>query len=247
MRQAGRRNPGFERSRAIGVLLLLVPALGWSCGGSSTQNQEEPSAGSGASATSGATTGGKAGSTAGGKAGVAGSSAGTNAGGAGPSGGAEPIGEGGAGGGGAGGVGTGGIGAGGTPDPLAGFACNDFSCAIGEACINCQLERRSERFCVRHPIGDPTGYAADINVCDPPPNGVFDDCDGPEDCAADQYCVAREGPDGFMRCRDLPSTQHSCCFACGAPTDCTICRSAEDCPEGETCSPAAAANVMGCQ
>jgi hypothetical protein len=105
----------------------------------------------------------------------------------------------------------------------------------------------SEQLCVPHPEGDPIGYAAAIEPCDAQPSPSFDDCDGPEDCESDQFCVAREGSDGLRRCRDMPSTVDFCCFTCGAPVDCTICRSSQDCTDGENCSLVAAGGVMGCQ
>jgi hypothetical protein len=243
MWRRGSSGQGLQRPRVVAWLVLVAPALVWSCGGASKQSQGTPSGGAGSSAQAGSSTGGNAGASTGGKVAGGGSSAGMNRGGA-EAGGGQPIGDAGAGGNSAA---AGGAGTGGAPDPLLGIECGDQVCSVGQACILCQVEGMSERLCVPHPEGDPTGYAAAIEPCDPAPSSVFDDCDGPEDCGANQFCVAREGPDGFTRCRDMPSTQHSCCFACGAPTNCTICRSAEDCPDGETCSPAqAASGVMGC-
>ena len=243
MWRRGRSGQGLQSPRVVTLRLMVAPALAWSCGGASKQSQGTPSGAAGANAAGssigGSSTGGSAGAAAGGKVGGGGSSAGMDRGGAG-AGGSEPVGDAGEGGNGAP---VGGMGAGGAPDPLLGIECRGQKCTIGQACLFCQVESVSEWLCVPHPESDPTGYAAAIEPCDPAPSGIFDDCDGPEDCGANQFCVAREGPDGFTRCRDMPSMQHSCCFACGAPTDCTICRNDQDCPEDETCEPAIAADV----
>jgi hypothetical protein len=243
MRRVAASGQGFQCPRVVALLALVAPALAWSCGGASKQSQGTPGGAAGSSAQAASSMGGSAGATTGGKVGAGGSSAGMNRGGA-DAGGGQPVGDAGAGGNSAA---AGGVGAGGAPDPLLGIECGDQLCSIGQACIRCQVEGMGEQLCVPHPEADPTGYAAAIEPCDPAPNSVFDDCDGPEDCPADQFCVAREGPDGFMRCRDMPSMQHSCCFACGALTDCTICRSDQDCPDDETCEPAQAADVLGCR
>jgi hypothetical protein len=145
-------------------------------------------------------------------------------------------------------------GAGGSADQwdpdLLGFDCDSKRCAAGQACIRCFVGDTSSRICVPSPSGDPAGFATATAACEQPLPKIFDECDGPEDCPGAQYCVAAESANGFMRCRDEPSAANgSCCFACGALTNCTLCRSAADCPENRVCEPAqsAPAGIMGCQ
>lgn len=218
-----------------------------SCGGSGTRNAPQTNAGTGPSGGSGSGSagpaiGGDAGSGKGGKVGGAGSQAGTGTSGVGAASGGERAG-------GAGGSGAaegGGDGAGGASQGPLGIECDAATCMIGQACVFCVTEDSSVRICVPHPERDATGYAAATEACASQPTQSFDDCDGPEDCEPHQFCVARAGADSFMRCRDMPSTLHSCCFDCGALADCTICRNDRDCPDGETCSRAIRDGFKGC-
>ncbi|HXK20001.1 MAG TPA: hypothetical protein VNG33_19455 [Polyangiaceae bacterium] len=123
-----------------------------------------------------------------------------------------------------------------------GWPCGDQRCSTGQACVRCLVQNQTPQLCVPSPDQDPTGYAIAIKVCDAPPFGR-DDCDGPEDCAAGQYCVAREG----TRCQAEPSTTSFCCFTCDNIADCTLCHVDQDCPDGETCEPNQAANSNGCR
>lgn len=258
MWQLGKSRARVESGRAWAVLLLATPALVWSCGGTSEKgNRNAGVAGSPSSGTS--SVAGAPGSTGGGSAAGGKLENGGAAGGTVQAGEAQGAGAGQAGAGGAAsaqaGANAGGsdAGAGGSTekwDPeLLGFACDSKRCTVGQACISCVVGDTSSRICVPSPAADPAGYAAATATCGKPLPTSFNECDGPEDCPATQHCVAAEGPNGFMRCRDQPSTQGSCCFACGALTDCTLCRSAADCPNNAACEPAqvAPAGVMGCQ
>ena len=104
--------------------------------------------------------------------------------------------------------------------------------------------------CVPHPLAQPANYAAAIADCLNSPTS-YDDCDGPEDCAPGEYCVAIEGSQGLSRCRSAPATgSKSCCFACNALTNCTLCKTNADCPASEkTCAPVQSgpAGLKGCQ
>lgn len=237
----------FPRSLAAGVFLLCAPVVASSCGGAGTRNAAPTNTDAGANTGSGASgasghEGASAG--AGGKVGAGGSNAGTSAGGNDPAGGREPAADAGAGGSAA--AGNAGDGAGGVAERPLGITCGVVTCAIGQACMFCVTEALSERRCVPHPESDPSGYAAAIEDCAPQPSDVFDDCDGPEDCGSNQFCVARAGEDGFVRCRDVPSTEHFCCFDCSALADCTICRNDQDCPESESCSRTINEDFKGC-
>lgn len=185
----------------------------------------------------GGASGAGAGSGTSGQVGSAGSHAGTGTGGLGPASGGQPAG---------GAAEAGGAGAGGAAEGALGIECDGATCVIGQACVFCVTEDASGRICVPHPERDPTGYAAAIAGCASQPTESFDDCDGPEDCEPAQFCVARAGADAFMRCRDMPSTEHSCCFDCGALADCTICRNDQHCPEGEACSRVIDVGIKGC-
>ncbi|HEX2871571.1 MAG TPA: hypothetical protein VHP33_09950 [Polyangiaceae bacterium] len=235
-------------------MLLIAPALIWSCGGSSEKSSSPGAGGSakaGTSSVAGMAGVGQSGSNLGGKSSSGGSGeAGSGRGGTGqPMGGAAIA----AGAGGAAEVGGSSAGAGGANEPydpeLLGFECDSKRCAVGQACIRCVVGDTSSRLCVPSPSGDPAGFETALAGCDKPLSTVFNECDGPEDCPNSKYCIAAESANGFMRCRDEPSTATgSCCFACGAATDCTLCRSAADCPDNVACEPAqsAPAGIMGC-
>lgn len=237
------------------VLALMAPALAWSCGGASEKHSGNAagagSAQAGSSSTAGTPTTSQGGSAAPSKAGASGkagelsATGGTPHGGGGQAAGGTAQSEAGAGGDAAG--------AGGRAwDPeLLGFACDSKRCSIGQACVYCARAEGSFRICVPNPASDPAGFEAGTAICGEPRPTSFIECDGPEDCPATRYCVASEGAgNGGMRCRDEPSTVGgSCCFACGALTDCTLCRSSADCPDNVACEPAqsAPAGIMGCK
>ena len=133
-----------------------------------------------------------------------------------------------------------------------GFQCGSAEhCDVGQACVRCMLSQdNSVLRCVPHPIDQPTSYAAALADCLNSPIS-YDDCDGPEDCAPGEYCVATEGTQGLSRCRSAPATGlKSCCFACDALTNCTLCKTNADCPASEkTCAPVLSgpASLKGCQ
>ncbi len=250
------RSGDWRRVSRASLVLLIAPASVWSCGGSSEKSANDPAAGAsskaGTSVVAGMAGAGQSGSSAGGKSSSGGSGeAGSSRGGAGQALGGAAV----AGAGAAGATGVGGTyaGAGGASDPydpeLLGFDCDSKRCTVGQACIRCVVGVTSSRLCVPSPSADPAGFETALAGCDEPLSTVFNECDGPEDCPNSKYCVAAESESGFMRCRDEPSTATgSCCFACGALTDCTLCRSAADCPDNVACEPAqsAPAGIMGC-
>ena len=245
-----------ESRRAWAMLLLTAPAFIWSCGGASAKGSGNAGVGGstsgGASSLAGAPGSTHGGSTAGGNPGQGGAVQGGEAQGAGAgqtTGGAASAQAGAS----AGGSSAGAAGAAGAAehwDPeLLGFDCDSRRCSVGQACIRCFVDGTSSRICVPSPAGAPADFATATEACAKPLTASFDECDGPEDCPVAQYCVAAEGANSFMRCRDQPSIGGSCCFACGALTDCTLCRSAADCPNNAACQPAqsAPAGIMGCQ
>jgi len=234
------------------TLVLGTPLLG-SCGGTSRNGtgNASGSAGSNSAGHAGALTGGApatggsssgAGAHAGGTHAAGGTqSGGTPAGGT-PAGGRNAAGDSGFGGttelGGTAGAG----GAGGAPGDEDGWPCGDQRCSVGQTCIRCLIQNQSSPRCVPNPDQDPTAYASATAACEAPPF-AREDCDGPEDCPTNQYCVANQG----ARCQNQPSTQHFCCFACNAITNCTLCHSNQDCPAGETCEPNEVADSKGCR
>jgi hypothetical protein len=192
-------------------------------GGVSTRGGSQ-SGGAGSSTRDGAGTGGGSGSA--GIGGGAGGGAGGTAPGAGRGGAAS------------GGASTGEAGAGGADAPL-GVDCRDTHCVPGDVCVFCG----ADSLCVPHPVTEPEAYAKATATCEPAPYG-YSECDGPEDCPRDQYCVAHDGSDGRQRCRSAPAPGF-CCFTCDAPVDCTLCRDDSDCPDGESCS-VVFGNLKGC-
>jgi hypothetical protein len=159
----------------------------------------------------GSSTGGSASNGGGGAQGSAGSSATAGAGGL-------PLGEAGA----------------GSTEPLLGVGCRNSHCVPGEVCVICSMPEGAEWRCVPHPVTAPEAYETATASCEPVPFN-YSECDGPEDCPSDQYCVAAEGADGRQRCRSAPAVRPFCCFTCNALVNCTLCRNDGDCPEGEAC------------
>jgi hypothetical protein len=255
MWQLGTSRAVAESRRAWAMLLLTAPAFIGSCGGASAKGPGNAGVGGstsgGASSVAGAPASTHGGSTAGSNPGQGGAVQGGEAQGSGAGqtmGGAASAQAGAS----AGGSSAGAAGAAGAEhgDPeLLGFDCDSIRCSVGQACIRCFVDGTSSRICVPSPTGAPADFAAATEACEKPLTASFNECDGPEDCPAAQYCVAAEGANSFMRCRDQPSIGGSCCFACGALTDCTLCRSAADCPNNAACQPAqsAPAGIMGCQ
>jgi hypothetical protein len=178
---------------------------------------------SGGAATSGGARTGDAGSSSAGSDGKGGAGNGGSAGGGGPAkGGAASA-----------GASTAEAGAGGA-DPLLGVDCRDTHCDTGDVCISCGMPGGAEWRCAPHPVTEPDAYENAIAACETEPYG-YSECDGPEDCAGDQYCVAQEGADGRQRCRSTPAPGF-CCFSCNALVNCTLCRDDRDCPDGESCN-----------
>lgn len=234
------------------MLLLVAPGLIWSCGGSSEKSVTHSGAGgTGKAGSSASPTAGKPTTTEGGSGAVAqgGTSGGVIVGSAGVATAGAPSAQAGAGGSEAAAGAAGAAGAASEWDPTQlGFACDLARCSVGEACVMCINGDTGGRKCVPSPTVDPSGFATATASCESV-LPTFNECDGPEDCPGFQYCVAAESANGFMRCRNEPSSMNgSCCFACGALTDCTLCRSAADCPDNAACEPAqsAPAGVMGC-
>ena len=243
---------GMWRGSWKPLLALLAPTLIWSCGGSSEKHAAGAagSAQMAGSATAGTPTTNQGGST-GGKPSQAGTTSNAGEGGSAPAGGTQTVGGSTLTDVGASGASAGAGGAAESWDPeLLGFACDSARCSVGQACIRCFVGDVGLRRCVPSQSADPAGFAAATAECTKPLPTTFDECDGPEDCPAAKYCVAAEQSNGFMRCREEPSSANgSCCFACGALTDCTLCRSSADCPDHVACEPAqsAPAGIMGCQ
>jgi hypothetical protein len=104
--------------------------------------------------------------------------------------------------------------------------------------------------CVPHPVDDRAGFDEAVEECLSEPT-TYEECDGPEDCESGEYCVAASGPEGLSRCRATPATGfETCCFACNALLNCTLCRTSADCPaERSECEPVqmGPAGLLGCQ
>jgi hypothetical protein len=137
-------------------------------------------------------------------------------------------------------------------DSELGFACGTAArCDRGRVCVSCSVGVLTNGVlrCVPHPVDDAAGYDEAVDDCVTDPR--YEECDGPEDCRSGEHCVAVAGPEGTMRCRGMPAdTNGSCCFACGALVDCTLCRTAADCPNPQDeCEPVQSgpAGLMGCQ
>ncbi|WP_437314123.1 hypothetical protein [Sorangium sp. So ce385] len=103
-------------------------------------------------------------------------------------------------------------------------------------------------FCSPNPEHDPDGYAAATAHCSPSvdevPEGTYliGACDGPEDCANGEYCVAMRNMLLNLQCSPDPGPPpFDCsCLGCWDEGDglrsCTLCRSDADCGAGEVCS-----------
>jgi hypothetical protein len=142
-------------------------------------------------------------------------------------------------------------GAGGARSEL-GFDCGSARCARGEVCVRCPLGSPIDgtHRCVPHPETDPSSYAEAVAECFAEPT-AYEECDGPEDCASGEHCVAKAEPSGLSRCGSMPATGfETCCFACNALLNCTLCRTSADCPaQRNECEPVqmGPAGLLGCQ
>jgi hypothetical protein len=141
-----------------------------------------------------------------------------------------------------------------------GFHCGGSrDCEAGEVCMFCS----GDYFCSPDPARDRAGYMAAAAHCDPGPETVPYDtfllgsCDGPEDCAVGEYCVATRSP-GKMRlqCLRQPATNVTdcSCLACfyegPIGSTCILCREHADCAPGQICVGSAGLwnnDVRGCR
>jgi hypothetical protein len=150
--------------------------------------------------------------------------------------------------------GTGGTG--GMPVEGDGFICQSPErCDSGERCTPCTTSNGMLLVCVPNPEEDPAGFAAATEDCASGVGEHFSECDGPEDCPSDRYCVwgndqqaAYGGP--CLTEDELPQPQQAtCCFTCGALPLCVTCRTDADCPDTLECVPfvGAPSGVNGCR
>jgi hypothetical protein len=248
MRRSRTARVAIRYSRVLGIVGAALLVAG--CGQSRADFADNLPSSTTDGGSGGASAGGSSAGNAAGHAGL--SSAGNAANGGGDDGAAGALSDGGGGaagkgggGGSSGGGSTGEAGADGA-DPLLGVECHNQRCLPGNVCVACPAPGGLEWLCVPHPVTEPAAHAEATAHCQPRPVD-YDECDGPEDCQADDYCVAREGIDGGQRCRDAPSpVSGSCCFTCGALPDCTLCRDDSDCPAGRTCA-VVYENLKGCK
>lgn len=232
---AGLRSEGVvSRGVKLAFALALSAALSSSCGGTSRSGAGTPTAGAGGSGTGGGAVGNGA-RPAGGNASVGGTHVGGTQAGSAHTGGMQSS----AGKGTAGDATMGGAGAAGGEGPASGGAgledgwpCGEQRCSVGQSCIRCTIQDHTVQRCVPNADQDATGFANANADCEYP---VYarEDCDGPEDCAAGQYCVGRQS----TRCEAAPATRPFCCFYCNAIAECTLCHTTQDCAPGETCEP----------
>jgi len=162
-------------------------------------------------------------------------------------------GTGGTGGGASGEAGAGGSGGMRQPD---GLVCHSPErCDPGEVCTRCTNSGGSSVICVPNPDQDPAGFAAATDGCEPDAADHFAECDGPEDCPSDQYCVWGNDPQATFggQCvteAELPDPfRANCCFDCGALPLCILCETEADCPEVLQCveQPGAPSGINGCR
>jgi hypothetical protein len=130
--------------------------------------------------------------------------------------------------------GSGGAGAGGeggepdgtTPD---GFLCERQTCVPGEVCVHCDFFGDAfPLICAPDPALDPDGYLARIDQVGCLADNPAFECDGAEDCASGERCVAD-------RAQTYPSGACAAELPCEAPYACVICRSDDDCPSPSSC------------
>jgi len=148
-------------------------------------------------------------------------------------------GSGGTGGGASGEAGAGG--SGGTREPDGWMCGNSLRCDPGQLCTGCTTSGGSSLVCVPNPDRDPAGFAAATEDCEASVGDHFADCDGPEDCPSDRYCVWGSDPQASFggQCvteAELPNPfTASCCFSCGALPLCILCETEADCPDMLEC------------
>ncbi|HTQ04639.1 MAG TPA: hypothetical protein VMI54_12315 [Polyangiaceae bacterium] len=132
--------------------------------------------------------------------------------------------------------------------PMPGFSCDGTAtCQKGEWCVDCNQGEITVGLCAPNPQADPPGYKAATASC-LTLGAQYSDCDGPEDCDADEYCVLAGDHAGGV-CQTTPAPDPAtCCFTCDAPPVCTLCWLDSDCPFGFTCTPEPDApnDVGGC-
>jgi len=121
--------------------------------------------------------------------------------------------------------------------PAPGFPCfGDALCDTGKRCVACETSGTYRSLCVPDPDEDASGYAAATTECTTILRYV--DCDGPEDCAEDEYCAWVMGGLG-AHCvteAELPDpVTATCCFECSALPVCTLCWNDADCPATQVC------------
>jgi len=119
----------------------------------------------------------------------------------------------------------------GHPETADGFDCDRERCGPTEVCINCDFFGDAvPLMCAPNPELDREGYDARTMEAGCLAVYPFFECDGPEDCWANEHCVLgidTEYPQGG--CVAAP-------FVCDVPPDCVICRDDADCPSGSPCT-----------
>ncbi|HET7539623.1 MAG TPA: hypothetical protein VFK05_07120 [Polyangiaceae bacterium] len=149
----------------------------------------------------------------------------------------------------------------GTPHVADGFHCGgSLECPIGALCMFCG----SDYFCAPDPQLDHAGHAAAVAHCpnaDTLPEGSFlvGQCDGPEDCANGEYCVAKRDIAHYpllLLCSPAPGLSPIDCSCLGCWYEkqglhsCTLCRQDADCQPGDVCDPGSVGlwnnDVRGC-
>jgi hypothetical protein len=197
-------------------------------GGGSTGGNGGMNGASGGSAGLGGSGSGNGGSGSGGGAGATGASSQGGAGGSEPGAGRSGVG---------GDAGTGGGSSIGGRGPMPGFECGETTCMVGQNCVACGVgvTPTYELRCTPDQEGDPDGYAQAIKDCQMV--NELAQCDGPEDCPADEHCVYTEESRGRPVCETEPEVGVGarCCFSCDAQPVCTLCWSDADCPETFIC------------
>jgi hypothetical protein len=146
---------------------------------------------------------------------------------------------------------------GGTREPDGLICQSPERCAPGEICTGCTTMTEGTSYvCVPNPDDDPAGFADATEQCAPGVGDHFAECDGPEDCPSDHFCVWGHDPQATFggQCvteGELPEPlqRASCCFTCGALPLCVLCETEADCPDTLECAevPSAPNAVNGCR
>jgi hypothetical protein len=219
-----------RRARAAFFTMLLFNCSGKSDGGS-TGTSRAGASGVGAAGVGSPAGSGGSGASQGGSAGLGGSGGGSSGGGSvggglvgGGSGGVPSAGQSASG-------GAGLAGEGGAPDGTTadGFLCERQTCVPGDVCVNCDFFGGAvPLICTPDPDLDPDGYQASIEEAGCLAVNPMFECDGAEDCASGERCVADSGE----------TYRAGACVAevpCEAPYTCVICRTEDDCPSPSSC------------